>query len=61
MKAIKTIREALGLSQAKLAEKVGVTQTAIARYENGDRLPGIQIAFKIANTLNCTIDDLMKD
>lgn len=60
MNAIRTMREAMGLTQAELASRVGVTQTAIARYESGVRLPGIQIAARIAQALNCKIDDLMK-
>ncbi|MEK7880793.1 MAG: helix-turn-helix transcriptional regulator, partial [Deltaproteobacteria bacterium] len=33
------VREKAKLSQEELAEKLGVTQTTITRYENGHRLP----------------------
>ena len=36
---IRLVREKAKLSQEELAEKLGVTQTTITRYENGHRLP----------------------
>lgn len=36
MDDIKTIREALEVSQAELAAMLGVHQTTVARFENGD-------------------------
>jgi transcriptional regulator with XRE-family HTH domain len=35
METIKQIRDALGLSQAELADKLGVHQSTISRMENG--------------------------
>lgn len=32
---IRTIRKALGLSQAEMAEKLGLTQGTVSRFENG--------------------------
>lgn len=31
-----SIREALGLTQAEMAEKLGLTQSSISRFERGD-------------------------
>jgi transcriptional regulator with XRE-family HTH domain len=36
MQSIKHIREALGLSQAEMAERLGLTQSSISRFETGD-------------------------
>lgn len=32
---IRTIRKALGLSQAEMADKLGLTQGTVSRFENG--------------------------
>lgn len=45
-------RRALGLSQAGLGEKVGVTQRSIAAYESGDRTPTVSIAKNLARVLD---------
>ncbi len=37
-----------GLTQAKLARKIGTHQPAIARIENGNRLPALSFLEKIA-------------
>lgn len=34
-----TIRKDLGLSQAELAEKLGVNQATVSRFENGKLIP----------------------
>lgn len=38
---LKSLREASGLSQADLAEKLGVSRGSISNYENCTRIPGI--------------------
>ena len=40
MSNMKTIRETVGITQAALALAVGLTQGAIAHYENDRRKPG---------------------
>lgn len=60
MDTIRTLREAKEMTQADLASAIGVTQTTIARYESGERTPGIFVAQKIARALNCTLDDLLR-
>lgn len=51
-------RTALGLSQAELAERVGVDKRQIRRYEAGEAQPSLSVAKAIANALNITIDEL---
>lgn len=36
MQDIKTIRQALSLSQAQMADQLGLHQTTISRFESGD-------------------------
>ena len=48
-------RQALGLSQAQLAELVGTTQSAIARLERGGRPPRIDTLLRIADALGCEL------
>ena len=51
-------RLASGLTQNQLAEIVGCTQKDISRYENAHHVPGVQILCKIAQALNCTMEEL---
>lgn len=58
---LKTIREAQGLSQKELADKVGLTDKAISAYEREKRMPNLRVVKKIAKVLDCKVDDLLKD
>ena len=48
-------RSELGLSQRELAERVGTTQSAIARLERGGRPPRIDTLLRIADALECDL------
>lgn len=48
---IKRIRERVGMSQAELAQRVGVSQSAIPKYESGKQVPSYEIATKIFDIL----------
>ena len=48
---IKRIREKIGWSQSELAEKIGISQSAIPKYENGKQIPSYQIGVKIFDLL----------
>ena len=48
-------RAALGLSQQQLAERVGTTQSSIARLERGGRPPRIDTLRRIADALECEL------
>ena len=47
------------LSQEELAKRVGVTQSAIWQYENGEATPKIKIAVDIARQLGVTVEALV--
>lgn len=51
---IRRYRKAQGLSVARLAERVGVTEGAIRHYESGIRTPGGEQLEKIARALDAS-------
>lgn len=55
---IKTRRAVLGLSQADLAEKVGVDKRQIRRYEASQAQPTLSVARDIADALGVSLDEL---
>ncbi len=58
-KELRTRRIAASLTQQQLSEHIGVRQSVISLYENGSNMPSLNVLIKIADTLNCTIDDLV--
>ena len=56
---LKAARQAAGLTQGQLAEKVGVSQRDISRWENGHREPGVLTVKKMAQALGCSMDELV--
>lgn len=57
---IKRLREAAGMTQAELADKIGVTQPIVASWETGVKNPRAAKLPKLAQILGCTIDDLFR-
>jgi transcriptional regulator with XRE-family HTH domain len=47
---ILTLRELTGLSQSKIAKRVGTGQPAIARLESGRQLPTVNTLLKVASS-----------
>lgn len=58
-KNLRMYRRERDLTQAQLAEMVGVAHNTIAGYEKGDREPSYQTLEAIADVLNVSIDALM--
>ncbi len=56
---IKFFRKQKGLTQKQLAEKIGSTDSAVTRYESNAREPNIETITKIAEALECTVNDLL--
>jgi uncharacterized HTH-type transcriptional regulator AF_1793 len=52
---IRELRKPLGLSQHRLAKKVGVTRATINYIEVGKTVPNLLLAYNIANTLGVCI------
>ncbi|MDN7025023.1 helix-turn-helix transcriptional regulator [Methanoculleus sp. FWC-SCC1] len=55
---IKELRARLGLTQEDLAKSVGVRRETIVFLEKGKYNPSLKLAYKVAQTLGTTIDDL---
>ena len=55
------IRKFKGLTQAELAEKIGMTTRAVQNYESGNRIPKAAILEKIAEALGVTTDELASE
>jgi putative transcriptional regulator len=55
---IEVARKRKNLSQAKLAELVGVTRVSISLYETGAGKPSNKVLHKLADTLEVPFDDL---
>lgn len=53
------LREKKGLSQAELAEQIGVTRQAVNAYEKGTRQPSPVVIVNIAKVLECTTDYIL--
>lgn len=51
-------RKAAGMTQAQLAEAIGVERPALAMWEIGASWPSARILPALADTLLCTIDEL---
>jgi transcriptional regulator with XRE-family HTH domain len=57
---IKILRTGQKMTQAELAEKIGVDQTAVSQWETGQTYPKASLLPKIAEALNCTLDEMFK-
>ena len=52
---LKNLREKKNISQNKLAELIGVDRSAIAHWENGDRIPSTRVLMKLADAFNVDV------
>ena len=56
---LKTLRKNARYTQKKLADLIGLEQTTIANYENGNRIPNINKITALANLFNVSTDYLL--
>lgn len=54
-------RKAMGMSQEKLALQAGVDRTYVSQLERGIANPSISILCRIAEILQCNMQDLVSD
>ena len=57
---LKAVRTEAGLTQADLAERVGVTRKTINTVENGVFVPSTTLALKLAKALGVTVEALFR-
>ena len=55
---VKVLREAAGLTQKELGEKVGVSRQAVNAIETGKFDPSIWLAYDLANYFDIRIEEL---
>ena len=53
-------RQALGLTQAELARRIGIEQHSLSRIEQGVFAPKMSRLQDIAENLGCNVDDLFR-
>lgn len=58
MNQLKSKRVEMGWSQQRLAAESGVGQTTISAIERGAMNPTVEVALKLAKTMNTSLDDL---
>ena len=56
---LKTLRLKGNMTQAQLAQKLGITKSVISAYETGLRLPSYDILIHIAKLYNVSTDYLL--
>jgi putative transcriptional regulator len=55
---IKELRSNLGMTQAHLAETVGVARVSIIAIETGRYIPTVETALRISKALNIPLDEI---
>lgn len=58
---IKARRMALGIAQTKLAESIGISQSLMAQFERGSKIPNLMLGRDIARVLQCDLEELVKE
>ena len=57
-KNLKNLRASKGFTQVGFAEKLGISQSGVAAYENGSREPGLTMLCTIARILGVSMNEL---
>jgi putative transcriptional regulator len=60
LNTLKEKRGELGLTQAELAERVGVTRKTVNTVENGVFVPSTLLALKLAEALSVQVEELFR-
>jgi len=56
---LRSLRKEKKLTQAKLAEKIGVSKVTISEYESGDKTPKVSVLQNIADYFEVSTDYLL--
>ncbi|MFL2536030.1 MAG: helix-turn-helix transcriptional regulator [Candidatus Azotimanducaceae bacterium] len=57
---LEELRKTEAITQQQLSERAEVSRKSINAIENGVYIPSTVLALKIANILNCTVEDLFR-
>ena len=55
-KRIKSLRTENGMNQSEFSEKIGITQSTLSSYENGNVSPSLDVLITIAKEFNVSLD-----
>ncbi len=58
---LKYFRKKKGYTQEQIAEKIGVSRQAVAKWERGEALPDIENIMALADIYEVTIDSLVRN
>lgn len=56
---VKNLREQKNMTQAQLAERLGVTQEYVSLMERGVKYPGLRLGVQLARVLGTTAEQLV--
>ena len=57
-RVVAELRKQKGWSQADLAKKTNISQVMVGKYERGDAIPSLEVAKKIADAFEVSLDYL---
>ncbi|MBC6971943.1 helix-turn-helix transcriptional regulator [Bacillus sp. Xin] len=60
MNKITNLRKEKGITQEELAVKIGITRAYLSNLENGKHKPSLDVALKIAEALESTVEKIFK-
>lgn len=52
-------RKEKGITQARLAEKINITDKAVSKWETGKGLPNVSIMIELCNILGINVNELL--
>ena len=58
-KFISEKRKSKGMTQAQLAEKLGITDRAVSKWETGKSMPDVSLMLELCSLLGITVNDLL--
>lgn len=58
---VRTLRKERRITQAELAQTVGVSRQTIVTLERGDYAPSVYLALRISRALGSTVEELFGD
>ena len=58
---LKFFRKKYGYTQEQIAEKIGVSRQAVAKWERGEALPDIENVIALADVYEVTVDSLVRN
>jgi transcriptional regulator with XRE-family HTH domain len=57
---LKLARTAAGMTQTELADKLGIAQKQLSRYERGEQTPSVEMAVRMADALGIDMNTLTR-